>query len=396
VDWVSAVGLYAQRLHGTVGGGHHVASPLGAWLLLALASPAGGDGELADALGMEAGPASEVAAALLDRPHPLVTAAAAVWHRDGMALDGPAAWLEGLPAAVAVGPLPDRAGVDRWVRRRTLGLISSSPVEPDPAALLTLASALATRVSWKDPFEVDSAAALGEGSAWASRLTSVLRTPGQGHLSFVARSQEAGEVIVHVAEAGPTYGGDGLRVVSVAAASDVEPRRVLAAAYEIAPSVVLEDRPPSRVSLFDLPLGVSPLWTISEREMVDRRREHYTAVLPSWSATSEHDLSAPELGFAGLARALGPGPFQARQAAMARYSRYGFEAAAATITSVRSVPPRVVARLAELRFAHPYAVVAVATQPGRGASPGPWHGAPVFSAWVADPQDVSDTDDQPE
>ena len=31
-------------------------------------------------------------------------------------------------------------------------------------------------------------------------------------------------------------------------------------------------------------------------------------------------------------------------------------------------------------LADPYAVVAVATQPG-----GPWDGVPVFSAWVADP-----------
>jgi hypothetical protein len=42
-------------------------------------------------------------------------------------------------------------------------------------------------------------------------------------------------------------------------------------------------------------------------------------------------------------------------------------------------------RTAELRFGHPYAVVAVATDWG---TRGPWHGLPVFSAWVAQPQDA--------
>jgi hypothetical protein len=40
-----------------------------------------------------------------------------------------------------------------------------------------------------------------------------------------------------------------------------------------------------------------------------------------------------------------------------------------------------VERRAVLRFGHPYAVVAVATDSRRPA----WHGVPVFSAWIADP-----------
>jgi hypothetical protein len=49
------------------------------------------------------------------------------------------------------------------------------------------------------------------------------------------------------------------------------------------------------------------------------------------------------------------------------------------------------ARDAELRFAHPYAVVAVAGQTsgtGNATKPGPWHGVPVFSAWVSEPDDL--------
>ena len=52
-----AVAGYARRLHAAAGPGHHVASPLGAWLLLALCAPATRNGAvpgpaLADVLGL--------------------------------------------------------------------------------------------------------------------------------------------------------------------------------------------------------------------------------------------------------------------------------------------------------------------------------------------------------
>ncbi|MBM0239098.1 hypothetical protein JNW88_21720 [Micromonospora sp. ATA32] len=50
--------------------------------------------------------------------------------------------------------------------------------------VLALASALATRISWTDPFEVAPADALGPDSAWAGRLTRVLRSPRHGHRAW--------------------------------------------------------------------------------------------------------------------------------------------------------------------------------------------------------------------
>ncbi|MCM0678790.1 hypothetical protein NCC78_29555, partial [Micromonospora phytophila] len=122
-------------------------------------------------------------------------------------------------------------------------------------------------------------------------------------------------------------------------------------------------------------------------------------VLPCWSASSEHDLTAPALGFpaasAALATALGEPTlgFEARQAALARFGRYGFEAAAVTgLFELTSLPPEGVARTAELRFGHPYAVVAVATDSRPDSATGPWHGVPVFSAWVTQPEELPEAD----
>ncbi|MFI7436030.1 hypothetical protein [Micromonospora haikouensis] len=425
---------YAARLHASAGDRHHVASPLGAWLLLALcasaapagdaagpdgnAGPAGLDGDVADlaeALGTAPARAARIAADLLDAPHPLVPSATAVWHRPGTETAGLDAWRAALPRATGTGPLPDQARLDAWAREHSLGLIERFPLALDPRVVLALASAVATRISWATPFDLAPAGVLGPDSPWAGRLTRVLRTPAHGHRAWIATTPEAGDVAVHVAAAQPagngaggadtgTDGGGGtdtagagLSVVSVAAAPGVAPADVLAAAYRIA-AAADADEPAGRRSLFDLPLGDTPLWTLREEAVrtfaPDRREQRHTAALPCWSARDEHDLTG--IGFAAAGRVLAPlvgaGDVRARQAVAARYSRYGFAAAAVTGMFARvSLPPLGVARVAELRFGHPYAVVAVATD-RRGAVVGPWHGVPVFSGWVAEPDDVADAD----
>ncbi|OON27831.1 hypothetical protein BSA16_30170 [Micromonospora sp. Rc5] len=435
---------YAARLHGAAGDRHHVASPLGAWLLLALCASAvperaaagpdghaagpdgnaGPDGhagldgdaaDLADALGIAPAQAARIAADLLDAPHPLVPSATAVWHRPGTETAGLDAWRATLPHATGTGPLPDQAGLDAWAREHSLGLIERFPLALDPRVVLALASAVATRISWATPFDLALAGTLGPDSPWAGRLTQVLRTPAHGHRAWIAATPEAGDVAVHVAaaqpagdgtgghEAGGAHGGGtdtagaGLSVVSVAAAPGVAPADVLAAAYRIAADADA-DEPAGRRSLFDLLLGDNPLWTLREEAVrtfaPDRREQRHTAALPCWSARDEHDLTG--IGFAAAGRVLAPlvgtGDVRARQAVAARYDRYGFAAAAVTGMFARvSLPPLGVARVAELRFGHPYAVVAVATD-RRGDVVGPWHGVPVFSGWVAEPDDVADAD----
>ncbi|MER7416945.1 hypothetical protein ABT346_09200 [Micromonospora peucetia] len=386
---------YADRLHAVIGDGHHVASPLGAWLLLALAAPAATGSTraaLEEVLGTDVATAAEAAHALLAEPHPLVRSATAFWHRPGSGTAGLDGWRATLPEPTATGPLPDQDRLDAWAREHTLGLIEEFPLTVTPQVLLVLGSALATRVSWTDPFEVAPAGALGSHSAWAGGLSRVLRSPKYGHRCWIADTARAGTVAVHAAGARTGDGAAGLLVVSVAAAPDVPAGDVLAAAHEMATAAAgapEHDLPAQRRSLFDVPLGEGPLWTLREEQTrtyaPDGREELVTAVLPCWSARSRHDLTAPGLGFSAVAGVFGellesPGlGYEAAQAAMARYGRYGFEAAAITaFASSVSLPPEGVARIAELRFGHPYAVVAVATDSPAGGATGPWHGVPVF------------------
>jgi hypothetical protein len=386
---VAPVARYARRLHVLAGGRHHVASPLGAWLLLALCAQAsqGRSREILNVtLGADCGDAAELAAALLRAPHPAVPTAAAVWHR--AAVSGTLArWLAWLPPEVQTGPFTTQADLDDWARRHTSGLIREFPLRPDDGTLVLAATVLATRVSWERPFDVVPAAALGRSSPWASLAGQVLRTPeGPGHEQFVAVTDSAGDVAVHTAVA-----SGGVRVTSVAAAPGVPAADVIDAAYDLA-TALAAGRNVVRRSLFDLPLGEGPLWSVSERAVPLRgggQQERCTAVLPAWTARSTHDLRDPGLGFGAAARALAAGPWQAKQAAMAAYSRTGFEAAAVTGVAVAMAmvaPRRGLVRTAELRFGHPYAVVAV-TADGPGAAE-EWRGLPVFSAWVAEPEDA--------
>jgi hypothetical protein len=387
---------YAEALHAAAGDGHHVASPLGAWLLLALCGPAStGEArdELVGVLGTDVAAAAQAASDLLEHPHPLVLSAAAVWQRPVGDPKGLTAWLAGLSAAVDVGDLPGQAELDAWADRHTGGLIDRFPLTITPDTLLVLATALATRVSWERPFDVVPAAALGAGGAWAGQVRTVLRTPaGPGHEQYIAATGRAGDVAVHTATA-----RGGLLVTSVAAAPDVAAVDVMAAAYEVAHAAATGGGVVRR-SLFDLPLGETPLWTLTERAAPTRapggREQRFTAVLPAWSARSEHDLARPELGFPAAAGALAgilgldEYTYEAKQSAVARYSREGFEAAAVSAMAVALgfvMPQQGVVRVAELRFAHPFAVVAVAVDDDRAA---PWHGVPVFSAWVAEVEDA--------
>jgi hypothetical protein len=141
----------------------------------------------------------------------------------------------------------------------------------------------------------------------------------------------------------------------------------------------------------------------------DERAESYSALLPAWEAHNDHELRGRELGFeyaAGVLAQIAGLPLeglQAKQSAMARYTRLGFQAAAVTAMCMvgSALPPRTrgIERHVELRFGHPFAVVATTwdnkwNDAAGGLVPGPWNGVPVFSAWVADPMDPTSEPDE--
>jgi hypothetical protein len=389
MDIGTLVTRYARRfcrLHADV---HSVSSPLGAWLILALTAPAARGAvlaELEDILGVDAKHARRALDDLLADPPDVIRTALAVWGVEN--------WPGRLPAAVATGPVPNQAQADAWARDHTDGLIERFPVDVSGMAAV-LASALATRISWLRPYDVTDADELN--SPWSSQVAQALTlSHADGYFTDVA---ELGTVAVHSA-----VGTDSLQVTSVIARQGAPFEAVLAAAHDIAQREATGSVARRR-KLSDLPLGDGEFWSITE----ERRSggDQVRVVLPAWNASSNHDLTGdPGLGFGAVGRALAALPdggdphrpasprlrsprpdVQARQSAVARYGRWGFEAAAVTAVALRSamVSPALI-RSATLRFGHPYAVVAVT---GGRKRRDPWAGVPVFAAWVTEPAEVS-------
>lgn len=396
----------ACRLHEHAGGGHSVTSALGVWLLLALASDTVADGDRADLvnhLGMPLDEAKSLAAALLESPHPQVSSAIAAWTRATHETPGLRTWIQTLPSSLNRGPVPSQTQADTWAADNTDGLIERFPLSIDADTLLVLASALATKVDWWQPFELASVESTPGGAAsWPSNVTTVLRSPAHvRRYIFNAESSGAGDVAVHEARA------EGLLVVSLAAGPDVSQANVLAVAHQVAFAATAPRAAgvePVVRSLFDLELGSQPCWHLSEGPglvtSTTGREERVEAYLPAWQAETDLDLTTePRLGvgsvLSGLSRLLVKDPrgsvMEARQAATASFSRTGFTAAAVTAFGVRlsglpAEPHEGVVRTATLHFGGPHAVVAVAIDSGIpdgvGVPHGQWHRIPVFSAWV--------------
>ncbi|MGH7705057.1 MAG: hypothetical protein ACRENY_04240 [Candidatus Dormibacteria bacterium] len=401
----SVLARYSRLLHAAAGDGHHVVSPLGAWMVVAMcgglgATDAVARSDLAGVLGADPMAAADFAATLLARPHPLVAAAAGLWVRARFDTAGVRQWSARLPEQVDTGDIPSQEELDRWATDRTLGLIRQFPLAVTDEVTCAIASALATKVSWKVPFEVVDAAELGS-SRWSASLSRVLTTPEDPrHRQFLTDTPGAGPVAVHLGSA-----RGGLLVGSVIASDPaVPPGQVLAEAERIVAAEAVGPGSVPRLSLFKLPLGAGPVWDIAkergESQGPHDAQERFTTIMPAWSASTELDLAAPDdLGFpaaaAAIARAQGleDWEFLARQSSVARYDAVGFQAAAVTalMTLLSGHQPRshrAILRRATITFRHPYAVVAATFNDWQEPSPAAWQGLPVFSAWVAEAEDA--------
>jgi Serpin (serine protease inhibitor) len=379
-----AVARYATRFHRLLGGTHGVASPFGAWLLLALVAPAATGttrSALAHVLGCDPEEAFAAASRMLHEPHAELVLGAAVWHKPAYETEPLLEFLRRLAMHADSGPIPTQSEADAWAREHTIGLIERFPLNLDPNVVLLLATAIAAKVSWSVPFVLaDAESELLPADPGFAGIP-LLRDSGASVWSGFART-DAGLLAGYVAPS-----TDGLYVMSAIGESGADPATVLDASQTLVIEIASGSRP-QPTSLFEMPVGDGPAWRITEHTTTfTGSPERYEVLLPAWAAKSDHALLSGDFGFAeagaALVDLLPPGgyPLAARQSAMARYTREGFEAAAVTgfavATSARRSREGPV-RTARVEFTRPHAVVAAT------AGGGDWDGLPVFSAWIAE------------
>lgn len=417
---IAALGDYASRFH--TGNAHEAASPLGAWMLLAIMAPltdGGTRAELERTLGCSADEAREFVAELLDHPHPIINAAAAAWLDPRAECDVVAAWRTTLARAIETGRIPTQAAADAWADRHTSGAIKQFPLTVTPLTILMVASALAVKAKWEEPYPTADASQLGI-TAW--------RRDGR-EVREVIFAEEPGAQVIATTEAAGDVGVlmsrsiEGLLVVSVIAAPDVATASAVRAAHEVAALAARLPSPAKFRSLYDMPLGKGHAWHITERREKERApaadRQHAQVYIPAWRTPAKTNslLDPPARGFEpiieALRQSLPPIPegyeFEAAQTAVAEFNKSGFSAAAVSAFAVKCTSAMgggpllmqtIRVREAIVRFARPFAVVAVATTPQtrqswvktalRPPGPTPWRGLPIFSAWITEPCEIEE------
>jgi Serpin (serine protease inhibitor) len=397
----------SRRLRGAVLAQHAqgwVFSPFGVWLLLcvALAGARGDDRQrLEDAVGCSADEADRLLRSFLSSVPPAIATAIAVWINETATSELFDQWVQRLPDVIEIGSMPSQPDADAWTRRNTLELIQTFPVQvADLQACLV--SAVATRVSWSIPFDViDAREILRSDSPWYGVVDELLHAPNAYGASIVETTQ-AGKVAVYYTDA-----EEDVAVVCVSASPDVPRDRVLDAAQVMNTFGCGET---SKCSLFDLDVGDGHSWTVTERERLawqpGQRFEWISdAYMPAWTHQSSTDLLASntfaaDAAIATLQRVTSrSGPAGAKQTAVATFDRYGFEAAAVTAmgfaTSGRPRDPTEtgIERVAQLRFDHPFAAIAVDSSDSIDSPT--WNGLPLFEAWITTPKEPEPERDRP-
>lgn len=402
---VQLVDAYCRHVYPAVLAQHEresVSSPLGVWLLLAgcVSAATGSEKEALEAsLGCSAAEAAHLLRAFVSDAPTALKAGLAAWvipTGDSSALRE---WWVALPKEIEVGSMPSQPEADTWVQRHTDGLIRRLPARVERAALV-LVSILATDVSWLHAFSVVARRDACPSNQWFGGVQRVLSDREPSLHTMLATTRAAGVVAVHLSVA-----NDGLAVASVSADPGLSRTAVLEAAHEVVALIRGVPSTARKCSLHELPLGPGHSWTITERQVAtplagQPSQRIAGAILPSWRAQGDLDLTASDLfGAPAALTALltllgqreGDADAEAKQTAMASFSCTGFQAAAITAfasPSGRAPQMHGVERVAELRFDHPYAAIAVAGSVAAflgDAGPSAWFGLPLFTVWVDRP-----------
>lgn len=246
-------------------------------------------------------------------------------------------WTRTLPPGVLDSltgdPAVDRKRLDAWASEHTGGLIGAMPVTLDPQIVLVLATALAVRTRWLEPFtDVPVTAASGP---WAGRSgVQGLRRSTRNLDDATVLDTGAGRVTRLRVE-----GSGGIDVHLLLGEEGSAPAAVLAHGMDLA----VPATPGS-----SLPLGANaPGLTVEETRASDPRPELAVQAV-RFAARDGHDLLAsPIFGLRAASRspqrpglhfpAISDDPLavsQARQDAMAVFSSTGFEAAAVTAVAM--------------------------------------------------------------
>lgn len=376
---------FAERFHKNFLGQHRLASPLGAWCLLAYIainddnpSP-----KVTESLGCSPAEAQEILAQLLKEQPEVVSLAVKSWLNPSIVnLASVSSWSkEAQEVASPIEDIPTQEELNAWARAESKRLITQFPVQIKPDLFLALfANLVGAEANWDEPYKAVSDDPMS--SAW--QVSNFLVSNKETSSSRIHQDETHGLFGVH-----RKFAKDGeFSVYSVMALDEsVSEEATMAVARKIAAGAK------QSFSAQDLPLGESALGSLSvTAQKAPAPQEIFTTFLPSWQSSNSFNLLDTDLGFLeGLERFESMGQkvgisLEAKQGVEARYSAEGFKAGSRTfgISNLRCRPVEdFEIRHVTMRFNRPYAVVASVDYVNEA-----WNRVPIFDGWVSEASEI--------
>lgn len=375
---------FSAKFHKNFSGQHRLASPLGAWCLLAFiaAKDKNPSPEVIANLGCSTKEAKKLLHALLKEKPAEVALAVNAWFNPSAAGSSVSSWSEDVkkishPAI----RIPTVKELNEWANEESEGLVKEFPVKVDSELFLALfANVVGTEITWDMPLKLRTHEEMSQ--AW--KIDNCLVDDKKSHSDIYCDSVH-GQFAVHCGSAK----GTDLTVYSVLALDkSVSEADTMAVARKIASGSLLP------VPLADLELGKSANGSLLVTEVPSDwpgEKDDIKTYLPAWNSSNEFDLLHTDLGFkeamnrfSDLADNANDIVVKVAQVASAEYSAMGFKATAASYawSALRSgggMGGENKSYKVEIQFNRPYAVVAGFSRYGDTLK-----GLPVFDGWISE------------
>lgn len=366
---------FSEKFHQTHLGNHRLASPLGAWCLLAFVSADDKDPHpcVLENLGCSTQKAKEYLINLLLTKPDVVSFAVNSWVNPNADAGSFNQWIDDVKVFHhAHKSIPKKEELDEWVDKESLGLIKEFPVDISPKEFLALfATVVATDITWNNPYELSQDKVMSERWGVENCLVkyrdkdTFFTKDGNGHVYAVHSSR--------------TVEND-LRVFSVVSLDDnVTEAETMAMARCVANNNY------DTFYLENLPLGVTYGGMLEVKEIAVRNPgDIFNVYLPAWEVEETFDLMESKLGFDKVIRRFrdeGPIAADAKQVVTAKYNALGFKAAALSYVMVgrsAAIATQSIVREVTLRYNRPYAVVATTI-----SNNDLWDYLTIFDGWIS-------------
>jgi hypothetical protein len=374
---------FSERFHKNFAGKHRLASPLGAWCLLAYMATNEEDTHpaITDSLGCTPDEAKKLLHSLLAEKPDAVALSLKAWVGEDFANRSViSSWREDVanivPAEIGC---PSEITLNEWANDASNGMVKEFPVHVDRETFVALFATITNvELKWEIPLRARPDEVMSD--IW--KVQNLLLDSDSG-INPVHRDEDGRSFAVHMQM------DKDVEVYSVMALDEnVSEAETMAFAQRYSSGF----RNAVPVGEFEIGESFNGSLDVSEYPANRANDNTFSAYLPAWKTDNRFDLLSTDLGFREALR----GHYHdveeeiyihATQAVSAEYSAEGFRAAAVTHgwSALRSGKyGELTGRNVVLRFNRPYAVVALSSLYGEA-----WQGVTLFDGWITKAKDIT-------